>query len=265
MESTSIYAALAAVQSELKAPKGQMNTFGGYRYRSCEDILEAVKPILKAHNLLLTLSDEPKVLEGWHYIEATAKLESLDGGCISVKAYAREPEQKTKMPNSKKRTCAVRRRLSRTTGNRCCPTGTWKGAETVSKPIFEQPAGYRFRADGVQMSLDWRTNFGAEKTAALQKAQFATAQKAAALIDQYVPFDTGISKNSVNQASKFDEGLLVYNTPYARRQFYLHPEGECLHGENGLRGSYWGQRALADYGEAIAYIATQAVTTFWGG
>ena len=44
MESTSIYAALAAVQSELKAPKGQMNTFGGYRYRSCEDILEAVKP-----------------------------------------------------------------------------------------------------------------------------------------------------------------------------------------------------------------------------
>ena len=97
MESTSIYAALAAVQSELKVPKGQMNTFGGYRYRSCEDILEAVKPILKAHDLLLTLSDEPKVLEGWHYIEATAKLESLDGGCISVKAYAREPEQKTKM------------------------------------------------------------------------------------------------------------------------------------------------------------------------
>ena len=41
-----------------------MNTFGGYRYRSCEDILEAVKPILKAHDLLLTLSDEPKVLEG---------------------------------------------------------------------------------------------------------------------------------------------------------------------------------------------------------
>lgn len=97
MENTSIYAALASVQSELKAPKGQMNTFGGYRYRSCEDILEAVKPILKAHDLLLTLSDEPKVLEGWHYIEATAKVESLDGGCISVKAYAREPEQKTKM------------------------------------------------------------------------------------------------------------------------------------------------------------------------
>lgn len=135
----------------------------------------------------------------------------------------------------------------------------------MSKPIFEQPARYHFRADGVQMSLDWRTNFGAEKTAALQKAQFATAQKAAALIDQYVPFDTGILKNSVNQASKFDEGLLVYNTPYARRQFYLHPEGECLHGENGLRGSYWGQRAIADHKDELEKFAHDAAKQFLGG
>lgn len=135
----------------------------------------------------------------------------------------------------------------------------------MSKPIFDQPYGLRYKVDGVQMSLDWRPDFGAEKTAALQKAQFATAQKAAALIDQYVPFDTGILKNSVNQASKFDEGLLVYDTPYARKQFYLHPEGECLHGENGLRGSYWGQRALADIGEHLALYGARAVTTFWGG
>lgn len=135
----------------------------------------------------------------------------------------------------------------------------------MSKPIFEQPAGYRFRAEGVQMSLDWRANFGAEKTAALQKAQFATAQKAAALIDQYVPFDTGILKNSVNQASKFDEGLLVYNTPYARRQFYLHPEGECLHGENGLRGSYWGQRAIADHKDELEKFAHDAAKQYLGG
>ena len=135
----------------------------------------------------------------------------------------------------------------------------------MSKPIFEQPAGYRFRADGVQMSLDWRANFGAEKTAALQKAQFATAQKAAALIDQYVPFDTGILKNRVNQASKFDEGLLVYDTPYARKQFYLHPEGECLHGENGLRGSYWGQRAIADHKDELEKFAHDAAKQFLGG
>ena len=94
MDNSKIHEALMAVQSELKAPKGQMNTFGGYKYRSCEDILEAVKPILKEHGLLLTISDEPKVLEGWHYIEATAKVEALDGGCVTVTAYAREPEQK---------------------------------------------------------------------------------------------------------------------------------------------------------------------------
>ena len=138
-------------------------------------------------------------------------------------------------------------------------------AAPSTKPVFEPPDGWKYRTDGVQMELKWRPDFGAEKTAALQKAQYALAQEAAKLIDSYVPFDTGTLKNSVNQASKFDEGLLVYDTPYARKQFYLHPEGECLHGENGLRGSYWGQRALADYGEAIAYIATQAVTTFWGG
>lgn len=135
----------------------------------------------------------------------------------------------------------------------------------MSKPIFSQPYGWTYQTDGVSMELSWRPDFGAEKTAALKKAQFALAQEAARFINPYVPFDTGVLKNSVNQASKFDEGLLVYNTPYARRQFYLHPEGECLHGDTGVRGSYWGQRALADYGEAIAYIATQAVTTFWGG
>lgn len=135
----------------------------------------------------------------------------------------------------------------------------------MSKPVFDQPYGLRYRVDDVQMELSWRPDFGTEKTAALQKAQFALAQEAARLIDSYVPFDTGTLKNSVNLASKYDEGLLVYNTPYARRQYYLHPEGTCLHGENGLRGSYWGQRALADYGEALAFTATKAVAVFWAG
>ena len=92
----------------------------------------------------------------------------------------------------------------------------------MSKPVFDQPYGLRYKADGVQMQLSWRPDFGAEKTAALQKAQYALAQEAAKLIDSYVPFDTGSLKNSVNQASRYDEGLLVYNTPYARKQYYLH-------------------------------------------
>lgn len=135
----------------------------------------------------------------------------------------------------------------------------------MSKPIFEQPYGLRYQVDGIQMQLSWRPDFGAEKTAALQKAQYAFSQEAARLIDSYVPLDTGKLKNSVNQASKYDEGLLIYNTPYARKQYYLHDMGAALHGDTGLRGSYWGQRALADMGEHLALYATRAVTTFWGG
>lgn len=135
----------------------------------------------------------------------------------------------------------------------------------MSKPVFDQPYGLRYKVDGVQMQLSWRPDFGAEKTAALQKAQYAMAQEAARLIDSYVPLDTGTLKNSVNQASKYDEGLLVYNTPYARKQYYLHAEGTDLRGETGLRGSYWGQRAIADISEHLALYGARAVTTFWGG
>lgn len=146
-----------------------------------------------------------------------------------------------------------------------------------AKPVFDPPDGWKYRVNGVQMELRWRPDFGAEKTAALQKAQFALAQEAARLIDSYVPFYTGQLKNSVQTASKYDEGLLVYNTPYARRQYYLHAEGTDLHtfmgnkerGQEadkykGLRGSYWGQRAIADVGEHLALFGAKAVTTFWG-
>ena len=71
----------------------------------------------------------------------------------------------------------------------------------MSKPIFDQPYGLKYQVDGIQMELSWRPDFGAEKTAALQKAQFALAQEAARLIDSYVPFDTGQLKNSVQTAS----------------------------------------------------------------
>lgn len=100
MESTSIYAALAAVQSELKAPKGQFNKFGGYNYRSCEDILEAVKPILKAHDLALHLADEPAMVGERYYIKATATLTDFAGQQISSTAYAREPLDKKGMDDS---------------------------------------------------------------------------------------------------------------------------------------------------------------------
>ena len=80
-----------AVQTALKAPKNQYNSFGKYNYRSAEDILEGVKPLLAENGLLLTVSDDIHVVEGWHYVRATATL--TDGtDSVSVSASAREDE-----------------------------------------------------------------------------------------------------------------------------------------------------------------------------
>ena len=85
------YEKLGAVQSALKAPKGQENKFGGYRYRSCEDIMEAVKPLLKEQGLVLTVADEMALVGDRYYVKATATI--TDGEASqSVSAFAREPE-----------------------------------------------------------------------------------------------------------------------------------------------------------------------------
>ena len=90
---------LSAVQMELKAPKGQYNSFGKYSYRSCEDILEAVKPLLSKNGLTLLLTDEPVAVGNRVYIKATARLMG-DSDVIEVTAYAREPEEKKGMDTS---------------------------------------------------------------------------------------------------------------------------------------------------------------------
>lgn len=85
---------LIRVQSELKAPKGQYNAFGGYKYRSCEDILEAVKPILEEYGLKLTITDSIEHVGDRYYVKATARLDADSGGSVFCEAYAREPETK---------------------------------------------------------------------------------------------------------------------------------------------------------------------------
>ena len=90
---------LSNVQMELKAPKGQYNSFGKYSYRSCEDILEAVKPLLSKNGLTLMLTDEPVAVGNRVYIKATARLMG-DNDVIEVTAYAREPEDKKGMDTS---------------------------------------------------------------------------------------------------------------------------------------------------------------------
>lgn len=89
---------LMNIQSELKAPKGQYNRFGEYTYRSCEDILEAVKPVLAKHGCTLTISDSIMLIGDRFYVKATATLSDTDSDkSISVSAYAREAQDKKKL------------------------------------------------------------------------------------------------------------------------------------------------------------------------
>lgn len=90
---------LLLIQSELKAPKSQFNSFGKYNYRSCEDILEALKPLLFKHNASLILDDEVIEVGNRIYVKATAMFKAGDEE-VSVSAFAREEETKKGMDAS---------------------------------------------------------------------------------------------------------------------------------------------------------------------
>lgn len=92
---------LAFVQKTLKAPKGNYNSFGKYKYRSAEDILEAVKPLCADNDLILTLSDEIVTVGTRFYVKATATIQgAIYDGSTSCTAFAREPESKKGMDES---------------------------------------------------------------------------------------------------------------------------------------------------------------------
>jgi hypothetical protein len=90
---------LSIIQSELKAPKGQFNAFGKYKYRSCEDIVEAVKPVLRKYNFALIITDDIVLIGERYYVKATAK---ISNGAItySATAFAREEETRKGMDGS---------------------------------------------------------------------------------------------------------------------------------------------------------------------
>lgn len=98
MADKTIVEKLAYVQTRLRAPKGQFNKFGGYSYRSAEDILESVKPLLGEVGLVLTITDDIEELaNGWVYVRATAAVQDATGAALSATAWAREPEQRKGM------------------------------------------------------------------------------------------------------------------------------------------------------------------------
>lgn len=97
----SVYEKLSKVQTELKAPKGQYNSFGKYKYRSCEDILEAVKPLNAKHGVVLTVGDEVVEISNRFYVKATATFVDIESGeKIINTALAREDDAKKGMDGS---------------------------------------------------------------------------------------------------------------------------------------------------------------------
>lgn len=100
--------ALLKIQIELKAPKNQYSQFGGYNYRSCEDILDAVKPLLKETECYLTFDSEMFNMDNRYYMKVTAMLNDKEGGIIGCVGIAREPVQpKAKMDECQATGCAI--------------------------------------------------------------------------------------------------------------------------------------------------------------
>lgn len=99
-----IYEKLSAIQQALQAPKSQFNSFGGYKYRSCEDVLSAVKPLLAENKCVLLLNDSIEEVGGRIYVKATATLKDVatlpETQEITVSAFAREEESKKGMDAS---------------------------------------------------------------------------------------------------------------------------------------------------------------------
>jgi hypothetical protein len=91
---------LVNIQNELKAPKSNFNSFGKYRYRSAEDILTGVKPLLQKYSCTMTVSDEIVFIGSRFYIKATVTITDEEGNTESVSAYAREDESKKGMDGS---------------------------------------------------------------------------------------------------------------------------------------------------------------------
>ena len=94
-KAASFYRRLNAVRCKLKAPKSAFNSYGGYYYRSCEDILEGLKPLLDEYDLTLTLTDDVVLISNRFYLKATASVLDVDSDAhLETTAFAREPESR---------------------------------------------------------------------------------------------------------------------------------------------------------------------------
>lgn len=162
---------LTQIQSELKAPKNQYNSFGKYKYRNCEDILEAVKPLLAKYDCKLIITDEVINIGDRYYIKATAKFKSEDG-VVEVSAMAREEESKKGMDGSQVSGAAS------SYARKYCLNGLFliddtKDADSeapTKQSVSEILAKISFAKDKAELTSFWNILTSAEKTPAVTEA-----------------------------------------------------------------------------------------------
>lgn len=112
---------------------------------------------------------------------------------------------------------------------------------------------------GNSKELVWAADFAQRKNSGFAKARGKIAEHVAKVTDEYVPMLQGTLKNSVQTASDWEAGQIVYNTIYARYQYYLHDLG---HTYQGKRGPHWGERSVKDHKSDIDDTARKAVSEY---
>jgi len=138
---------LQKIQSELKAPKGQRNNFGNYNYRSAEDILEAVKPILAKYETALLASDEIVEIADRVYIKTTVALIKDGENFASAMAYAREAETKRGMDEAQITGSSASYSSKRALGNLLCISDSSLDPDRTNKHGKDSPATKKVAKD----------------------------------------------------------------------------------------------------------------------
>lgn len=181
-----VYTKLQKIQAELKVPKSKYSEYGGYSYRSLEDIYEAVKPLLDREGLILAVNDEVIMLGNRFYIKATAILKDIESeGSFCTTAYAREEESKKKMDaaqvtgsaSSYARKYALNS-LFLLDDSKDADTDEYKENETVSMAEARSLCGL-MRKKGMtdQEITEWGNNMGLKSFYEITRRQYAEAMK----------------------------------------------------------------------------------------
>lgn len=126
------------------------------------------------------------------------------------------------------------------------------------KLVLETPKGRLYQKGGVSCRIEWNPGFAPRVNKGLNTAQTKFSMAVEAKLDKYVPFRTGVLKTSSKLASDYENGVLIYATPYAKAQYYRRPMGQGIR-PGTLRGPYWGQRGVADNKAYFEEFAKKAV------